>query len=225
MRPQGFIGQVPSPRSAFRSLRPPLCTRRESFYLHRRYARNYPRIHDPRCRNPNGASQASAMSVIVRVATEADIPSIDELLSHSYSVLLKPHYASELLDKVLPDIGRVQPDLVTCGTYYVVVLDGAVVGAGGWTFSAPGGRDSQRRVANVRHVVTDHRHVRKGIARALMERVFADARAAGASRMHCLSTRTAEPFYNAMRFVSVAPIDLTLRNGAVFPAIEMERNL
>lgn len=52
----------------------------------------------------------------------------------------------------LPKISRAQPEMVTCGTYYVVEEDGVLLGAGGWTATAPGKGGLTRGVGHVRHV-------------------------------------------------------------------------
>ena len=97
---------------------------------------------------------------------------------------------------------------------------GAIVGAGGWTQ-----RRRRRDVGDIRHVVTDDRHLRKGIGRALFARIFAEAGAAGVTRLDCQATRTAVPFYQAMGFVTLGPIEVGLGPGIVFPAIQMQRRL
>lgn len=159
-------------------------------------------------------------TVTVRVAKEADVTTVDALLARSYPVLLRPHYPAALLDRAMPYLARAKPALVTCGTYYVALLDGMVVGAGGWTIA-----DSDRASANVRHVVTDHKHVRKGVGRALMTRVLVDAANSGATRMHCLSTLNARPFYAALGFKTVGSLDFPIADDVEFPAIEMEIDL
>ena len=90
------------------------------------------------------------------------------------------------------------------------------LGAGGWS---QGGA----AVAEIRHVVTDHRQQRQGIGRALMVRIFADAGAAGATSFTCKATRTAVPFYRAMGFVVLGEIEVPLAPGISFPAVAMQR--
>jgi predicted N-acetyltransferase YhbS len=70
--------------------------------------------------------------------------------------------------------------------------------------------------------VTDWRHQRQGLGRALMQAVLADARAAGVARIECLSTLTAERFYASAGFVARGPVMVPLRPGIDFPAIAME---
>lgn len=164
--------------------------------------------------------------IAIRPAGRADIAAVDALLARAYPRLLKADYPPSLLVTALPLISRAQPRLVTCGTYHVA-CDGAgrIVGAGGWTAAAPGdGRRDPGR-ANVRHVVTDDRETRKGIGRRLMTHILDEARASGATWMHCLSTRTAVPFYAAMGFERLGDTLIPLRPGIEFPAVAMRRDL
>jgi len=162
----------------------------------------------------------------VRPSVRADLAAIDALLARSYPALLKADYPPSVLVTALPIIARARPELVASGHYYVVVAeDGAIVGAGGWSTGAPGGGGGHPSIANIRHVVTDHRRTRQGIGRALMTRILGDARAAGARLADCLSTRTAVPFYEAMGFQTLGPCKVELRAGVSFPAIQMQRPL
>ncbi len=155
----------------------------------------------------------------VRPSTRADMTALDALFARTYPRLLKADYAPSVLVTALPIISRAQPGLVTCGTYFVVVdTDVGIIGAGGWTRAASG-------VGNIRHVVTDDRQTRRGVGRALMEHVFATARAAGVMRLDCMSTLTAVPFYQAVGFVVRGPITVPLGPGIDFPAIAMQRDL
>ena len=161
----------------------------------------------------------------VRVATRADIAAIDALLARAYPRLLKADYAPSVLVTAIPRIARAQPALITSGSYFVATEGDAILGAGGWTAAPPGGGAAVEGCGHVRHVVTDDRAVRRGIGRAIMERVFLDARAAGKTWLHCLSTRTAEPFYAALGFEALGPTEVPLAGGIAFPAVEMRRDL
>lgn len=161
----------------------------------------------------------SKATLSVRPSDRADIASVDALLARSYPVLLKPDYPPSIMVTALPIISRARPELVTSGTYYVAEQGpDEVIGAGGWT-----ARKRDPRIADIRHVVTDHRYTRQGIGRALFTRIFADAEAAGVQLFDCLSTRTAVPFYAAMGFQELGPIEVTLAQGIAFPAVHMQR--
>ena len=165
-------------------------------------------------------------TLIVRPATPDDLAGVDALLGRSYPVLLKGAYPPSLLVTAIPLISKAQPRLLASGTYFVVEDGDEIVGAGGWTRAAPGfGGPGRTGVGNIRHVVTDHRRVRRGIGRKLMTRVLSSARDAGVHRMDCLSTLMAEPFYAACGFQTIGPVTLNLRPGIDFPAIHMRRLL
>jgi len=85
--------------------------------------------------------------------------------------------------------------------------------------------DQTLHTGHVRHLVTAAGRVRQGIGRALMRRAMAQAAGAGMARLDCLSTRTAVPFYAALGFRVLGPVDVTLRPGIVFPAVRMMATL
>ncbi|MAC76606.1 MAG: GNAT family N-acetyltransferase [Rhodobacteraceae bacterium] len=157
----------------------------------------------------------------LRPSTARDLAAVDALLSRSYPKLLKSDYPPSVLVTALPLISRANPALLSCGTYYLAeTLEGAVLGAGGWT------RDRrQDGLGHIRHVVTDDRALRRGVGRAILTLVFDEARSAGCRHLECWSTRTAEPFYAAMGFAARGPMEVPLAPGISFPAIRMTRVL
>ncbi len=163
--------------------------------------------------------------IAIRPSLPADLAAIDALLARSYPVLLKPDYPPSVLVTALPLIARANPALVGSGRYYVADEAGAILAAGGWSTGDPFGGAARPGLAHIRHVVTDHRRLREGIGRALMQRVLSEAAADGATGAECLSTRTAVPFYQALGFAPLGPLDVQLRPGIVFPSILMRRPL
>lgn len=161
----------------------------------------------------------------IRATNTGDLARVDALLEASYPVLLKPDYAPSVLVTCLPLITRANPALLRSGTYYIAEDDDGPLAAGGWTHGAPQGGVGPRDVGHIRHVVTHPKALRRGLARALLERSFRAARTSGVRWMMCQSTRTAEPFYASMGFQRRGEIDIRLRPGISFPAVEMIRPL
>ncbi|MEJ6392216.1 GNAT family N-acetyltransferase [Gymnodinialimonas sp. 2305UL16-5] len=170
--------------------------------------------------------KAMVEDITIRITSAADLPAVDALLTASYPVLLKPDYAPSTLVTCLPLITRARPELLRSGSYFMAHEgDGRALAAGGWTHNAPQGGVGPRDVGHIRHVVTHPKATRRGLARSILERCFATARASGVRWMMCQSTRTAEPFYSAMGFQRRGEIEIMLRPGIGFPAVEMIRAL
>jgi GNAT superfamily N-acetyltransferase len=163
-----------------------------------------------------------ASTITLRRTTAADLGALDLLYARSYPALLKADYPPSMLVLALPLIARAPPRLLASGSFYVAEQGGAALGAGGWSWGGPQGGASPTHMAHVRHLVTDHRHTRKGIGRALMERLFAEASRAGVRVLDCQSTLTAVPFYQSLGFREIGPILVTLRPGIEFPAVRMQ---
>lgn len=158
--------------------------------------------------------------IAIRTSTGADLAAVDALLARSYPKLLKADYPASVLATALPLISRAQPDLLTCGTYYLAEEAGELRAAGGWTRD----RKASER-GHIRHVVCDDRHLRRGIARAVLERCFMTARAAGVVEMECWSTLTGGAFYRALGFEVLGPKDVALAGGVRFASLRMMRRL
>jgi len=163
--------------------------------------------------------------LMLRIAQPSDLDALDQLFAQSYPTLLKPDYPPSVLVTAVPLISKAQPALIASGSFFVVCDGNDIVGAGGWTMQAPGGRPGARGIGHIRHVVTDHRRTREGIGRKLLEYIAMHAHAAGMTQLHCQSTRTAVRFYQAMGFVPQGEIDIPLRPGITFPAVFMVRIL
>lgn len=164
-------------------------------------------------------------TILVRIAKPSDLAAVDALMQRSFCVQVREDYPPSVVVTALPVLSRASSALMRSGTYHVAEdEDGAVLGAGGWTAVGPLGA---RRVGvgHVRHLVTEHMHTRRGVASGIMARVVEQAREAGMRALDCLSTRTAVPFYAAIGFQSVGPVDVNLRPGIVFPAVRMIRRL
>jgi GNAT superfamily N-acetyltransferase len=157
----------------------------------------------------------------IRAATSDDLADLDRLMARAYPALLKHDYKPSTLVSALPLITRAQPALLISGRYFVAEIDDTIVAAGGWSFATPGGQPGARGVGHVRHVVCSPDRTRQGVGRALMSNVMLHAKGSGVGRLECLSTRTAAPFYAALGFEDLGPVDLPLAPAIMFPCVAM----
>jgi ribosomal protein S18 acetylase RimI-like enzyme len=162
--------------------------------------------------------------ITIRPTRADDLAAVDALLAASYPILLKPDYPPSVLVTAIPLISRARPELLRCGSYYLAQdAQGQVLAAVGWTQGGPQGGVGPRELGHVRHLVTHPKATRRGLARTLLNHCFDQARAAGITRLSCQSTRTAVALYQAMGFASVGEIEIMLRPGITFPAVQMQR--
>lgn len=163
--------------------------------------------------------------IVIRIATPDDFDALSELIAASYARLADGSYDAERLAVALPVMSRANPKLLSSGTYFVAELDGEPAGCGGWSLEKPGSGEIEEGVAHIRHFATHPSHLRKGIARLLLDRCFSEAVAAGAFRMKSQSTLPAETFYASAGFRSVGVIEVEFEPGISLPAVDMERKL
>lgn len=166
-----------------------------------------------------------ATTIAIRVATPDDIDRLERVIVASYATLDDGSYDRERLAAAMPAISRANPDLLASGTYFVAEIDGEPAGCGGWTKVKPGGGEPVEGVAHIRHFATHPAHLRKGVARALLDRCLREATAAGVRLMKSQSTLPAEQFYAAAGFRRVGLIEVETARGVTLPVVEMERDL
>ncbi|WP_163270448.1 GNAT family N-acetyltransferase [Chelativorans alearense] len=163
--------------------------------------------------------------IAIRVATPGDLDILSDLIAASYATLADGSYEPEKLAKALPIMSQANPKLLASGTYFVVVADGEPAGCGGWTMEKPGTGEIEEGVAHIRHFATHPAHLRKGIARMLVERCLAEAAAAGMRLIKSQSTLPAERFYASVGFRPIRRIEVEFAPGIALPAVEMEREI
>ncbi len=159
----------------------------------------------------------------IRKATIQDIPAIDRMLMRSYSVLLAPDYAPDLLSEALPVLACAEKGLIESDRYFVAEIDGAIVGSGGWSHRQLVTGEDMPGIAHLRRFGTDPDMVRRGIGRALIDRIAVDAKKAERYEIHCTATLTAIPFYEAEGFYVMYRNSVELKPGLHFPTAEMSR--
>lgn len=115
---------------------------------------------------------------------------------------------------LVPEWERFFEEHVRAGTVrmFLVESGGALAAVGGYVLvphpSKPD--DPAERRGFVINVWTDPAHRSRGLARAVMEAVVADARAAGVRRLDLRSSEAARPLYASMGFAPVETLRLNL---------------
>ncbi|SEN38127.1 Predicted N-acetyltransferase YhbS [Sphingomonas gellani] len=172
-----------------------------------------------------------------RLAEPADVPGINALTARSIRALHADSYDPAVIDEAVSHAYGVDWQLVRDGTYFVAEIDGAVVGAGGWSYrqtiagahgpdDPPGDRlDPAMDAARVRAFYVDPAYVRRGVGAVLLRLSEDGARAAGFARAELTSTIPAVPFYASFGYAPVRPFDLRLPSGSTLRLELMDKPL
>lgn len=158
----------------------------------------------------------------VRTADASDMERLSTLIAASYGRLYSGWYTPEVLAEALPLISQANPRLLDSDSYFIAEENGEAIGCGGWSIEAPGNRPATPGTGHIRHVAVHPDHLRKGIGRAIMQRVFETAEAAGIRRLECLSSLQAEAFYARLGFTRKGTVDIPF-GTAIFTSVDMER--
>lgn len=175
------------------------------------------------------------MAMTARLATRSDLPVIVPLMDAAIEQLQRPFLTDEQIESSKAIMG-LDSQLIDDGTYYVVELDGQVVGCGGWSrratlygHSQSGGRDATLldpaiEPARIRAMYTHPDFVRRGVGRLILTLCEAAAAAEGYTRLQLMSTMAGQPLYEAAGF-EVVSAAADASGGAPVPLFVMRKSI
>lgn len=175
-------------------------------------------------------------TLIVRTATEADLPALRELMALSIGELQKAFLTPGQVEASYEIMG-LDTQLVADRTYLVVEADEALAGCGGWSRRATlfggdhtSGRDAALLdpavdAARIRAMYTHPDFARRGVGRLIIETCEAAAAAEGFTRCEMAATLAGEPLYRACGYEVMEPFDGVTSKGVVVPLKRMGKTL
>jgi GNAT superfamily N-acetyltransferase len=175
--------------------------------------------------------------ITVRLATEADVPTLRELIAASVNVLQAEDYTEYQRQAALGAIFGVDPMLIADGTYFVVESDSAIWGCGGWSRRAtPFGSDRSparddrmldplHDAARIRALFVHPLHARQGVGTALLRACEDAAKAAGFRSAELTATLTGVKLFRVHGFMPAEEIRLPLPDGETLPVLRMTKPL
>jgi GNAT superfamily N-acetyltransferase len=173
------------------------------------------------------------MSLQIRVATLDDVPAMREIMHAAIVELQRAVLTPEQIESSKAIMG-LDTQLIDDGTYYVVELDGAIAGCGGWSRRATlygsdhtSGRDAHlldpnTEPARVRAMYTNPAFTRRGVGRLILETCELAAAAEGFTRLSLMSTLAGEPLYASYGFIEAERLEDD-QGGAPVPLVRMEK--
>jgi GNAT superfamily N-acetyltransferase len=177
---------------------------------------------------------------VIRVARDADVPALSELIPLSVRALSRPFYTPFQIELAVAHVFGVDRQLIADGTYFVAETPASrqLVGCGGWSrrrtlfggdqtafkdqTDAP--LDPRTDAARIRAFFVHPSWVRRGIARRIAQESERAAARAGFSRVELVATLPGEPLYAALGYSADERIEIAIGDHAL-PAVKMRKKL
>lgn len=172
-----------------------------------------------------------------RIATDADLPELRALMARAIDRLQDDFLTPDQV-RASHKVMGLDTQLIRDGTYFVVELDGRIVGSGGWSWRAtlyggddsvvtrePAALDPATDAAKVRAMYTDPDFARRGIGRLVLDLCENAARNAGFARAEMMATMAGVPLYRACGYVPVEEMHMASIDGVQVPLVRMAKDL
>lgn len=172
-----------------------------------------------------------------RIATEADIPVIRDVMQAAIEENMKAFLSAEEIAAARETMG-LDRTLIADGTYFVIEAeDGRAAGCGGWgkrrtlyggdhaTWRDDSLSDPATDAARIRAMYTHPDFARMGVGSLLLDLGEQAARAAGFRTIELGSTVPGEPLYRARGYTEYHREVMTGANGQVKTVIHMRKAL
>jgi GNAT superfamily N-acetyltransferase len=169
-----------------------------------------------------------------RLATHDDLPALLPLVDAAIGELQRGFLDDAQIESSRAIMG-IDTQLVDDSTYFVVEIDGAIAGCGGWSRRATlyggdhsAGRDAKlldprRDPAKVRAMYTSPAFARRGVGRLVLERCEMCAAAEGFTTLELMGTMSGRPLYEAYGFQVVEEVE-DASGGAAVPLVRMRKD-
>jgi len=174
-------------------------------------------------------------SFILRLASVADIPTLEQLIPASVFALQASYYSTAQMQAALGPVFGVDAQLIQDGTYFVVEQGEQIVGCGGWSRRpAVFGGDRHRIVeddtldpshdpARIRAFFVRPGWERRGIGKMILSACESALKAAGFRRAVMVATLAGEPLYAAFGYSVEERYEVPLANGLNLPVVRMAK--
>lgn len=181
-------------------------------------------------------SVASA-SQSIRLATMDDVPGLESFIPTSVRGLSHQVYSQEQIESAIRFVFGVDTQLIVDQTYYVVQIDAAIAGCGGWSKRRSlCGADKMKSesdplldpaidAARIRAFFVRPEFARMGVGSMIITRAIVDARDAGYRRLELMATLPGVPLYAKHGFSSIDKVTDVLPDGVRIPLVRMGRSI
>ena len=169
-----------------------------------------------------------------KIATLADIPTIEKLMELSINQLLGPLLTKDQLEASFDSMG-LDDQLIKDGTYFMIFNDNVFVGCGGWSNRETlfGGNHTPNRddkflnpdtdSARIRAMYTHPDWIRKGIGALVMNLGEKAAKDLGFKKCELMATQSGKLLYEARGYKPIKEILYKANSRKTAPMVKMEK--
>jgi GNAT superfamily N-acetyltransferase len=173
----------------------------------------------------------------IRLAQEADIPVLEELIPRSVRELQSEYYSRAQMDAAIGSVFGVDRQLIRDETYFVVEFENEIAGCGGWSkrkklfgsdalgASEHGLLDPKTDAARIRAFFIHPEFARRGIARAILLACEKAMCVADFTSAEMVATLPGEPFYAAFGYAAHERYEIPMTNNLTLPVVRMSKRL
>jgi GNAT superfamily N-acetyltransferase len=175
--------------------------------------------------------------IVIRRATEADVPALHALIEASVRGLQASDYSRAEIEGALGHALGLDSQLVKDGTYFIAEVGGEMVVSGGWSYRAtlcgsdgmtgrePGRLNPATDAAKIRAIFVHPGWARRGLGSLMLAHCEEQARSAGFTALEMGSTLTGVPLYRLRGYEERERIAIPLPNGESLPVIRMTKSV
>lgn len=174
----------------------------------------------------------------IRRATPEDRPAIADLIATSARRLCGEDYSETQIESaLLTGVFGVDSALIEDGTYFVVEVEGALVGCGGWSkrktlFGGDGYArrdeemlDPRSEPAKIRAFFVHPEWARQGIGKRILERCESAAAAQGFGALEMMATLPGVRMYRALGYEVGERVEYEMDDGVSIELVRMGKSL
>ncbi len=177
------------------------------------------------------------VNITIRVAIEADLPVLHQLIEQSVRVLQANDYTPGQIEGALGHALGVDTQLIRDHTYFVAEFENKIVACGGWSFRktlfgsdggpdrVPAKLDPRTDAAKIRAIFVHPKYARRGLGTLILKHCEDAAIAAGFTRLEMGSTLTGVALYTLRGYAAQEQVNVPLPNGEVLPVIKMTKQV
>ena len=178
------------------------------------------------------------MQFEIKVAVNADIPAIREVIQASVRELQAGDYTPAQIEGALATVFTVDSRLIADGTYLLALDEDRVAGCGGWSYRKTlyGGDqqletiessvlDSATEAAKIRAIFVHPDYTRMGLGSLILKAAEEAAAAAGFRRLEMGSTLTGVPLYRLRGYRETVRITVPVGAGEEIEIVRMTKEI